>query len=157
MNDGLSGSIRGLPCFDCRHRMLLPAPQNRPALFYTARRQVSNLRHVRPALYDHGTVHRNAFLVVILICLVALIVAYPAIESVDRWDAPGPTSDSELQYIGVLTVVGAIALFTQLLVVVAQTLFAHVHPDLHPHPPGDKPVFSFVSQLTASPPLPLRI
>lgn len=101
--------------------------------------------------------HRNAFLVVILICLVALIVAYPAIESVDHWDAPGPTSDSELQYIGVLTVVGAIALFTQLLAVVAQTLFAHVHPDLRPHPPGDKPVFSFVSRLTASPPLPLRI
>jgi hypothetical protein len=102
-------------------------------------------------------VHRKAFLIAVLVCLVALVVAYPAIESVDHWDAPGPTSDSELQYIGVLTVVGAIALFTHLLAAVAQTLFAHVHPDLRAHPPGDKPVFCSVWQLTASPPLPLRI
>jgi hypothetical protein len=102
-------------------------------------------------------VHRKAFLIAVLVCLVALVAAYPLIESVDHWDAPGPTSDSELQYIGVLTMVGAIALFTHLLAVVAQTLFAHVHPDLRPYPPGDKPVFSSVSQLTASPPLPLRI
>ena len=81
------------------------------------------MRHVLSALYDQLAVHRKAFLVAVLVCLVALVAAYPAIESVDHWDAPGPTSDSELQYIGILTVVGAIALFTQVLALLALLLF----------------------------------
>ncbi len=93
----------------------------------------------------------------VLVCLVAIVVAYPAIESVDHWDAPGPTSDSELQYIGVLTVVGAIALFTQLLALVALPLFAYVRPDLHRHARENKHVLTFLSYLSASPPIPLRI
>lgn len=101
--------------------------------------------------------HRKPFLIAVLVCLVALVVAYPAIESVDHWDAPGPTSDSELQYIGVLTVVGAIALFTHLLTLVALLLLSHVRPNLRLHPPADKHVFAFFSRVTASPPIPLRI
>ncbi len=101
--------------------------------------------------------HRKAFHIAVLVCLVALVVAYPAIESVDHWDAPGPTSDSELQYIGVLTVVGAIALFTQLLALVALLLSSYVRPDLRWYLREDKHVFTFFSNLSASPPIPLRI
>lgn len=101
--------------------------------------------------------NRKAFQLGVLVCLMALVVAYPAIEYVDHWDAPGPASDSELQYIGVLTVVGAIALFTRMLTFFTLLLSSRVRSDSHLHALGDAPIFSFFSCLTASPPLPLRI
>ena len=116
-----------------------------------------NLQPVRRPLYDHTTVHRKAFLIAVLACLVGLVIAYPAIEFVDHWDAPGPTSDSELQYIGVLTVVGSVALFAQL-TVIALLLLAYVPTGLQLLFRENKQAFAFFSRLTASPPsLPLRI
>jgi len=92
------------------------------------------------------------------VCLVALVVAYPAIESADHWDAPGPTSDSEIQYIGVLTIVGAVALFIQVLTLFAGLLLFYVRAGLHLLTQENTHAFAFVSRLTASPPpLPLRI
>lgn len=151
------------PDFRRPHLLRLPPPEfsdlrprtDRPV--YTARIQVSNLRHVLSALYDQLAVHRKAFLIAVLVCLVALVVAYPAIESVDHWDAPGPTSDSELQYIGILTVVGAIALFTQVLALLALLLFTFVCPNVNLHLSEEKRAFAFFPLLTASPPLALRI
>jgi len=116
-----------------------------------------NLHPVRWALYDHPAVYRKAFLIAVLVCLVGLVIAYPAIESVDQWDAPGPTSDSELQYIGVLTVVGAIALFTQVLALLALLLFSFVCPNLNLHLSGERQAFAFPPCLTVSPPPVLRI
>ena len=54
----------------------------------------------------------------VLVCLVAFALAYPAIESLDHWDAPTPASDSELQAIVVLTFAGAIFLLTQMVAAV---------------------------------------
>lgn len=88
------------------------------------------MHSVRRTLYDHPAVHRKAFLITVLVCLVGLVVAYPAIESVDHGDAPGPMADSELQYIGVLTVVGAVALFAQVLTVIALSLLSYVRTGL---------------------------
>lgn len=51
-----------------------------------------------------------------LICLTSLAAFYPVIEALDRWDAPGPFSDSEIQIIAVLTLVGAMFVLARLLV-----------------------------------------
>lgn len=59
---------------------------------------------------------RRTLTLVSLICLATLAVFYPAIEALDRWDAPGPFSDSEIQIIAVLTLVGAMFVLARLLV-----------------------------------------
>lgn len=41
----------------------------------------------------------KAFKIVSLACLAGLCLLYPFIELLDRWDAPGPSSDSEIQII----------------------------------------------------------
>lgn len=52
----------------------------------------------------------------VAICLAALAVFYPLIEGLDHWDAPGPFSDSEIQIIAVLTLVGVMFVLARLLV-----------------------------------------
>lgn len=59
---------------------------------------------------------RRILTVASLICLASLAVFYPVIEGLDRWDAPGPFSDSEIQIIAVLTLVGAMFVLARLLV-----------------------------------------
>jgi hypothetical protein len=46
--------------------------------------------------------------------LIALSLLYPLIESMDRWDAPGPASDTEIQVIAVLTLAGTMFVLAQL-------------------------------------------
>ena len=93
----------------------------------------------------------------VLVCLVAFALAYPLIESLDRWDAPGPASDSELETIGVLALAGIICLMTELLAFLAlvgspQTLLGlYFHALLKGHGLPVSP------DLTASPPMSLRI
>jgi len=93
---------------------------------------------------------------VVLVCLVAFALAYPVLESLDHWDAPTPASDSELQAIVVLTFAGAIFLLTQMLA--ALPVFIATQP-----PAGlcfralCKKHIALFSDLTASPPLTLRI
>ena len=102
---------------------------------------------------------RKAFQIASLACLVGLSLLYPLIESLDRWDAPGPSSDSEIQIIVLLTFVGIVFLLGHLHASLAVSVFAAVLPNLHSG--TDKPIHTLVFTLhppaTASPPLPLRI
>ncbi len=69
-----------------------------------------------------SVVSRKTLQIVVLLCLVAFVLAYPVIESRDHWDPPGPSSDSELEFIGVLTFAGAIVLLTQLLTILSVSI-----------------------------------
>lgn len=100
---------------------------------------------------------RKTLQIVVLVCLVALALAYPLIESMDHWDAPGPASDSELEVIGVLTFAAATFLLTQLLTVLVVAISTHTPPGLCFDTLQEKHVLAFPPLLTASPPLPLRI
>lgn len=99
---------------------------------------------------------RKTLQIVVLVCLVAFASAYPVIESLDYWDPPGPASDTELEFIGVLTFAGAIFLLTQLLIVLAVAISTHALPSLCFHKLR-KHILALSPALTASPPLPLRI
>jgi hypothetical protein len=88
--------------------------------------------------------------------LVAFVLAYPVIESRDHWDPPGPASDSELEFIGVLTFAGAIFLLTQLLTTLAIAIWTHAFAGLCFHTLR-KQSLAYSPRLTASPPRPLRI
>ena len=61
-----------------------------------------------------------------LISLATLAVFYPVIEGLDRWDGPGPFSDSEIQIIAVLTLVGVMFVLARLLVALVLTFLEHV-------------------------------
>ena len=100
---------------------------------------------------------RKILQIVILVCLVALALAYPLIESLDRWDAAGPASDSELEGIGVLTLVGVICLLTQLLAFLAAASSPQPLQELYFHALLKKNSLPFSSDLTASPPIALRV
>ena len=90
----------------------------------------------------------------LLVLVVSLSLAYPLIELVDHWDAPGQTSDSELQVLAVLTFAGALFLLTQSFIALA--LYApNVFLDLCLDSSWGPHVLA--SPLTASPPLTLRI
>ncbi len=99
---------------------------------------------------------RKTLQIVVLLCLVAFVLAYPLIEARDHWDQPGPASDTELEFIAVLTFAGAIFLLTQLLVVLAVEVSIHALPSLSFHKLG-KHILAYSPRLTGSPPLPLRI
>jgi len=102
-------------------------------------------------------VSRKTLQIVVLLCLVAFVLAYPVIESRDHWDPPGPASDSELEFIGVLTCAGAIFLLTQLLTILAVSISLHALPGLCFHALRKKDILAFSPHLTVSPPVPLRI
>jgi hypothetical protein len=89
--------------------------------------------------------------------LVASVLAYPVIESRDHWDPPGPASDSELEFIGVLTFAGAIVLLTHLLTILSVSIPTDAIPRLFFQTLWKKHIFHFSAHLTASPPVPLRI
>jgi hypothetical protein len=101
-------------------------------------------------------VSRKTLQIVVLVCLVAFVLAYPVIESRDHWDPPGPASDTELEFIGVLTFAGAIFLLTQLLVVLAVAISTHAVPSLC-FRRLRKHILAYSPRLTGSPLLPLRI
>jgi hypothetical protein len=94
---------------------------------------------------------------VVLVFLIAFVLAYPVIESRDQWDPPGPASDSELEFIGVLTLAGAIFLLPQLLALMAVAISPHALPGLCFGTLRKKHVLGLFPRATASPPLPLRI
>jgi hypothetical protein len=102
-------------------------------------------------------VSRKILQIVILVCLVALALAYPLIESLDHWDAAGPASDSELEGIVVLTLAGVIWLFTQLQVFLAVAASPQPLPALCFRALLKWNALPFSSDLTASPPIALRI
>jgi hypothetical protein len=65
---------------------------------------------------------RKYFQVGVLVCLASVAVLYPAIESMDRWDGPGPASDSEIFIIAAFTLVGMILVAGDVLARLAKTL-----------------------------------
>jgi len=89
--------------------------------------------------------------------LVALVLAYPVIESLDQWDAPGPASDSEIQVIGLLAFACLLFLLAQLVLGLAAPASEHGFPDLWLPVVQKKYVRVLSSSLTASPPIALRI
>ncbi|MCU1299972.1 MAG: hypothetical protein JWQ87_256 [Candidatus Sulfotelmatobacter sp.] len=95
--------------------------------------------------------------IVVLVCLVAFALAYPVIESLDHWDAPTPASDSELQAIVVLTFAGAIFLSTQMLGALPVSIATQPPKGLCFRALWKKHVVLFSPDLTASPPVALRI
>ena len=103
------------------------------------------------------TVSRKALQIAVLVCLVGLVLAYPAIECLDHWDAPAPASDSELEFISVLTFAGAIFLLTQLVTIVAVSISPDTLPGFCSHTLWRKHILAFSPLQTASPPVPLRI
>ena len=102
---------------------------------------------------------RRILTVAILICLVALAVLYPAIESLDRWDAPGPFSDSEIQVIAVLTLVGVMFVLARLLVTLVLSFLRRLVPYLSRSSQQriELGFLRFAPSGTASPPLILRM
>jgi hypothetical protein len=102
-------------------------------------------------------VSRKTLQIVVLLCLVAFVLAYPVIESRDHWDPPGPSSDSELEFIGALTFAGAIVLSTQLLTILSVSVSPHALPGLFFETLWKKHILGSSPHLTASPPVPLRI
>lgn len=104
-----------------------------------------------------SVVSRKTLQIVVLLSLVALVLAYPVIECRDYWDAPGPTSDSELQFIGVLTLAGAFVLLTQVLTILSVSTSPYALPGLFFQTFWKKHILVFSPHLTASPPLSLRI
>jgi hypothetical protein len=101
-------------------------------------------------------VSRRTLQIGVLLCLIAFVLAYPVIEARDHWDQPGPASDTELEFIAVLTFAGAIFLLTQLLIVLAVATSSHALPSLCFHKLGQH-ILAYPPRLTGSPPLPLRI
>lgn len=99
---------------------------------------------------------RKTLQLVVLLCLIAFVLAYPVIEARDHWDQPGPASDTELELIAVLTFAGAVFLLTQLLIVLAVAISTHVLPSLCFHKLRQHSLV-YSPRLTGSPPLPLRV
>lgn len=129
--------------------------QTRSGAFH-ASRQAQLASFATGVVASHLVVSRKTLQIGVLVCLVAFVLAYPVIESADHWDPPGPASDSELEFIGVLTFAGAIFLLTQLLTILALAISAHALPGLC-FRTLRKHILAYLPRLTASPPLPLRI
>ncbi len=100
---------------------------------------------------------RKILQIVILVCLVALALTYPLIESLDHWDATGPASDSELEGIGVLTLSGVICLVTRLIFCLSVAASAKRLTGFCYHALLKEHDLPFSSDLTASPPMVFRI
>ena len=93
----------------------------------------------------------------VLVCLVTFALAYPVIESLDHWDAPSPASDSELEVIVVLTFAGAIFLLTQTLAALPASIATQPRTGLYFCARCKKHILPASTDLTASPPIALRI
>jgi hypothetical protein len=106
---------------------------------------------------SQSVVSRKTLQIVVLVCLVAFALAYPAIESLDHWDAPSPSSDSELEVICVLTFVGAILLLRQALAALPIGCATQPRTGLWFHPFSKRHIPLFSPDFTASPPEALRI
>jgi hypothetical protein len=91
--------------------------------------------------------------------LAALSALYPLIEFLDRWDAPGPSSDSEIQLIAVLTLVGLVFVLAHLLASLGGVVRASISQQLSAASDSrtHRGVCATYPEMTASPPLPLRI
>lgn len=102
---------------------------------------------------------RRILTVATLMCLATLAVFYPVIEALDRWDAPGPSSDSEIQIIALLTLVGAMFVLARLLVTLVRSFLGSLFLSLSRSAlnSGEVTTFRFAPLENASPPLILRI
>ena len=98
---------------------------------------------------------RRILTVASLTCLASLAVFYPVIEGLDRWDAPGPFSDSEIQIIAVLTLVGAMFVLARLLVAFVLSFLERVllYLSRASRKSVSASIFRFVHPCDASPPL----
>ena len=105
------------------------------------------------------SVVRRILTVANLLILSAFSVLYPLIEGLDQWDSPSPSSDSEIQIIALLTLVGMIFVLARLLVTLILSFreFVLLHLRRSPGNSVEFAVFQFVSLRNASPPLTLRI
>jgi len=102
---------------------------------------------------------RRFLTITVLVCLTGLAALYPVIEFFDRWDVPGPSSDTELQIIAVLTLVGIMFVIAHL-VTLALSWLADILVYLNPHSSNSRVVvssFRLVPIANTSPPLALRI
>jgi len=102
---------------------------------------------------------RRILQVASLVGLIGLSLLYPIIESFDRWDAPGPSSDSELQIIVLLTFVGIVFALGHLFALFLVAALTDSLPsfNLRGEAMQRLAVFDFDPAVTASPPCPLRI
>ena len=102
---------------------------------------------------------RQVIQITSLVSLLALSVLYPLIESLDRWDAPTPGSDSEIQIIAILTFAAVGFLVGHLLTLLATSVVSKVLAHLRSlrHTPICMVVFSSYPPVTPSPPMSLRI
>jgi hypothetical protein len=103
-------------------------------------------------------VSRKTLQIVVLVCLVAFALAYPAIESLDHWDAANPACDSELEAIVALTFAGSVFLVT--LVVAAFPVYGTIQrraDHLRSCALCAKHGLFFSPHLSPSPPVALRI
>ena len=103
---------------------------------------------------------RRILTVATLTCLATLAVFYPVIEGLDRWDAPGPSSDSEIQIIALLTLVGVVFVLARLLLTLVLSFLGSAFLSLIRSPARNSSeviIFRFAPLENASPPLILRI
>jgi hypothetical protein len=123
------------------------------------RQLLSSSLHLFWAGLYYQSVVRRVLQLGSLACLTALSLFYPLIESLDGWDSPLPASDLEINIIGMLTFLGVAFLLAQLLaslsapdlMSVVRQLFSRQSRAVQEHDG------IFHPQVTASPPLPLRI
>jgi hypothetical protein len=102
---------------------------------------------------------RRILQVASLVGLIGLSLLYPVIESFDRWDAPGPSSDSELQIIVLLTFVGIVFALGHLLALFLVAVLTDSLPSFNLRGEAIQrlAVFDFDPAVTPSPPFHLRI
>ena len=93
-------------------------------------------------------------------CLTGLSLLYPLLESLDPWDSPEPSSDAEIQFIALLTFVGAMFVLAHLLATLAISfVLAQVLEHLKQFGRSAFRMRGFLPGplVSASPPVPLRI
>ena len=104
-------------------------------------------------------VSRTILQIARLICLVGLSLLYPVIEMLDRWDTPGPSTDSEIEIIVLLTFLALIFVLRNVLAKSTWPCQMSVFRSVH------SPTMSFAEKLLSTlssddpaiPPLLLRI
>ncbi len=95
----------------------------------------------------------------VLISLAALSLLYHFIEMLDRWDAPGPSTDSEIEIIVLLTFIGLIFVLRHLLAKLSLPTQSSVCRSSYSRIKSFAGEFlpTLNSEVTAIPPLLLRI
>ena len=94
-----------------------------------------------------------------LISLAALSLLYPIIEMLDRWDTPGPSTDSEIEIIVVLTFIALIFVLRHVLAKLSLPTLGSVSRSSYSRIQSFAGKFlpTLNSEVTAIPPLLLRI